>query len=192
MLHHKPVISSEFYVPHSAELVASSFPPVLVFGPQNVQDASPAPEYDPSPHATHSPLPLSPKPAPQSVVGKIQIIARSSIRAYSRRASAAVRSQSDIYRPQRSCKGYVFTGVCLSTGGVCLSACWDTPPEQTPPQSRPSQSRHPPGADTPPQEQTHHPRSRHSPGADTPRSRHPPGIQPLLRTVHILLECILV
>ena len=25
------------------------------------------------------------------------------------------------YRPQRSCEGYVFTGVCLSTGGgVCL------------------------------------------------------------------------
>ena len=23
-----------------------------------------------------------------------------------------------IYRPQRSCEGYVFTGVCLSTGGV--------------------------------------------------------------------------
>ena len=23
------------------------------------------------------------------------------------------------YRPQRSCEGYVFTGVCLSTGGVC-------------------------------------------------------------------------
>ena len=24
------------------------------------------------------------------------------------------------YRPQRSCEGYVFTFVCLSTGGVCL------------------------------------------------------------------------
>ena len=24
------------------------------------------------------------------------------------------------YRPQRSCEGYVFTGVCLSTGGGCL------------------------------------------------------------------------
>ena len=34
----------------------------------------------------------------------------------------------DIYRPQRSCEGYVFTGVCLSTrgGGVCLSEWWDT------------------------------------------------------------------
>ena len=27
------------------------------------------------------------------------------------------------YRPQRSCEGYVFTGVCLSTGGVCIPAC---------------------------------------------------------------------
>ena len=26
---------------------------------------------------------------------------------------------SDYYRPQRSCEGYVFTGLCLSTGG-CL------------------------------------------------------------------------
>ena len=60
-----------------------------------------------------------------------------------------------------------FTGVCLSTGGVCLSACWDTTPyqEQTPPQSR-----HP-------QEQTP-PRSRHPPGTDTPRSRHPPEQTP--------------
>ena len=33
-----------------------------------------------------------------------------------------------------ACEGYVFTGVCLSTGGVCLSAYWDTtPPEQTSP-----------------------------------------------------------
>ena len=80
------------------------------------------------------------------------------------------------YRLQRSCEDYVFTGVCLSTGGgVCLSACWDTtpqeqipqsrtPPEQTPPAQTPSRadtpqdppSRHPPAADTPP------------PGADTP------------------------
>ena len=38
------------------------------------------------------------------------------------------------YRPQRSCEGYVFTRVCHSVrGGVCLSAWWDTPQEQTPP-----------------------------------------------------------
>ena len=50
------------------------------------------------------------------------------------------------YRPQRSCEGYVFTGICLSTRGrgVCLSACWDT---------------------------TH----THTPGADPPREQTPPG-----------------
>ena len=82
-------------------------------------------------------------------------------------------------------------------GGVCLSACWDTTPQkqtppkkQTPPQEQtppraaeqtPPKSRHPPEADTPP-------KSRHPPKeADTP----PPEIRPLLRTVRILLECIL-
>ena len=57
------------------------------------------------------------------------------------------------YCPQRSCEGYVFTGVCLSMGG-CLPQCMVgyTPP---------------------------------------PGSRHPPR-WPLLRTVRILLECILV
>ena len=69
--------------------------------------------------------------------------------------------------------------------GVCLSACWDTPPEQTPPGADTPgadtpQSRHPPGADTPlgadtPQEQTP-PQSRHPPRADTPKEQtSPPG-----------------
>ena len=50
------------------------------------------------------------------------------------------------YRPQWSCgQGYVFTRVCDSvhSGGVCLSACWDTTPweqalsrEQAPPQEQ--------------------------------------------------------
>ena len=87
-------------------------------------------------------------------------------------------------------------------GGICLSACWDTPPEQTPPgadtpgadtpQSRPPQEQTPPSEQTPP-------RSRHPPRADTPQSRYPQGADipsqerwPLLRTVRILLECILV
>ena len=61
--------------------------------------------------------------------------------------------------------------------------------EQTPPGSRHPGSRHP-------WEQTP-PRSRHLPGADPPGSRHPreqtpPKRRPLLRTVRILLECILV
>ena len=48
----------------------------------------------------------------------------------------------------------------LFTGGVCLSACWDT----TPP-SRPPQTRH------------HHPRPDTPPGADTPLGADPPGEQ---------------
>ena len=151
------------------------------------------------------------------------------------------------YRPQRSCEGYVFTGVCLSTGG-CLPRCmlgYHQPPKsrhppkkQTPQRSRhPPRSRHPsqeadtpqeadtlprsrhpsqeadtlqeadipPRADTPKRQTPPHqeqtptrsrppPRSRHPARADTPpRSRHPlPEIRPLLRTVRILLECILV
>ena len=59
------------------------------------------------------------------------------------------------------CEGYVFTGVCLSTGwggGVCPIACWDTPPG--------TRGRHPPGpeADTP--------------WADTPLGQPPPGQTP--------------
>ena len=75
------------------------------------------------------------------------------------------------YRPQRCCEGYVFTPVCHSVHGGGLPQCMlgYHPPEQTPPQDQP-----PPG-------------SRQPPG-----SRHPPERRPLLRTVRILLECILV
>ena len=74
------------------------------------------------------------------------------------------------YRPQQSCEGYVFTGVCLSTGGV---------PDQVHPLgadhcpgSRPPWSRHPP-------DQVHPPRSRHPPDQVHPHPRtrytpHPP------------------
>ena len=88
-------------------------------------------------------------------------------------------------------QGNIFTGVCLSTGrgrGVCLSACWDIPPgadspprEQTPPDQTPS-----PGADAPPQTRP------------SPQTRHPPPPGSRLqhtvneRPVRILLECILV
>ena len=49
------------------------------------------------------------------------------------------------YRPQRSCEGYVFTPVFMSTvgGGVCLIACWDTPRGDTPRDQNPP----PPPAD---------------------------------------------
>ena len=78
------------------------------------------------------------------------------------------------------------------------------PLEQTPPRSR----RHPleqtpPGADIPPLEQTPPradtpgadtpPEKKTPPGADTPSEQNPtPPMRPLLRTVRILLECILV
>ena len=85
-----------------------------------------------------------------------------------------------IYRPQRSCEGYVFTPVCHSVhrGGVCLSACWDTTPSP--------RTRHPPRPGTPPPEQTP------PPGPGTPPGSRPASRRLLLRTVRILLECILV
>ena len=100
------------------------------------------------------------------------------------------------YRPQRSCEGYVFTLVCLSTRGVSASVHAGIP--------HPPRSRHPPRGRHPRREQTL-PQSRHPPGTDTPkeetpqRSR-PPGADiplppkrwPLLQTVCILLECIVV
>ena len=90
------------------------------------------------------------------------------------------------------------------------------PPDQTPPQSRPPReqihpprSRHPrdqtpptpeqtsPGSRHPPEQTppwSRHPLwSRHLPWSRPPQSRHPPPeIRSLLRTVRILLECILV
>ena len=79
------------------------------------------------------------------------------------------------------------------------------PQEQTPPGAEPP----PPGANNPPRADNPPPRSRQPPRADTPtpQSRHPreqmhpppreqtppsPERWPLLRTVHILLECTLV
>ena len=76
------------------------------------------------------------------------------------------------YRPQRSCEGYVFTPVCLSTGGdlpQCMLGYHPPPPRSS------------------------HPPSRHPPGAGTPeQAPPPPSRRLLLRTVRILLECILV
>ena len=48
------------------------------------------------------------------------------------------------YRSQRSCEGYVFTGVCLSTRGRCLPKCMLGYTPRT--KSRPpgTKSRHPP------------------------------------------------
>ena len=110
---------------------------------------------------------------------------------------------------------FLHLSVILFTGGVCLSACWDTPrsrypPEQTPPQEqRPprADTPHPPGVDTPQEqttrEQTPTTREQIPPRADPPGSRHPPWKQTpppgsrlqhtvYERPVRILLECILV
>ena len=70
--------------------------------------------------------------------------------------------------PQRSCEGYVFTPVLSVHGGsASVLAGIPPPPEQTPPRPLP-RDQGPPG------------------------SRHPPSRRLLLRTVRILLECILV
>ena len=48
------------------------------------------------------------------------------------------------------CKGYVFTGVCLSTGGgVCSIACWDTHPLAGTPPCRYTPCRYTPSRYTP-------------------------------------------
>ena len=105
---------------------------------------------------------------------------------------------TDNYRPQRNCKGYVFTGICLSTWGVSAQCMLeyhapraDTPPaqrppeqahplEQTPPEQTPPGSRHPPeqtppGADTLPGPDT--PRAD-TPWTTTPWTTAPPGPDP--------------
>ena len=75
---------------------------------------------------------------------------------------------------------FLLVSVILSTGGFCLSACWDTTPAppgaDLTPRSRPPWSRHPF-----PREQTHTP-----PGGG--RLQHTVNERP----VRILLECILV
>ena len=68
---------------------------------------------------------------------------------------------------------------CLCPQGGCVHPWADTPPGQPPPVQIPS------WADTP--------LGRYPPGRHpTPLGRHPPYRRPLQRTVHILLECILV
>ena len=76
------------------------------------------------------------------------------------------------YRPQRSCEGYVFTGVCLSTRGVGVSASVHAG-IPLPKSRHPQEADTPPRADTP-QKQTPPPRAD-TPQKQTPtKSRHPP------------------
>ena len=80
------------------------------------------------------------------------------------------------YRPQRRCGMVIFSQACVKNsvhrvGGVCLSACSDTP----------LLGRQPPW--------THRPLDRHPPPGQTAP---PPSSWLLQQTVRILLECILV
>ena len=121
------------------------------------------------------------------------------------------------YRPQRSWAKVIFSQACVKNsvhrGGVCLSACWDTPPPQdqadppqdqadTPGSRRPPQTSqadpHQDQADTSPgpARQTPSPGPGKPPPPDQP-GRHPPPASRLQHTVNerpvrILLECILV
>ena len=81
---------------------------------------------------------------------------------------------SSYYRPQRSWGKVTFlhVSVILFSGGLCLSACCDTPP---------TGSRHPP-EQTPPREQTPPPEQWQCMLGDTGNKR----------VVRILLECILI
>ena len=78
---------------------------------------------------------------------------------------------------------FLLVSVILLTGGVCLSACWDTTP---PCKQTPLPNEAPPKREAHPWKQIP-PRRRHPPPleADPPRSRPP-------RDTVILLECILV
>ena len=118
------------------------------------------------------------------------------------------------YRPQRSCEGYVFTLVCqsfCSQGGVpAPGGTYPHPPGRYPPPAGTPPGRYTPWAGTPPAPRRYtpwqvHPLGRYTPPAGTPPGRytpragtpHPPGRYTpgrrlLLRTVRILLECILV
>ena len=83
-------------------------------------------------------------------------------------------------------QGNIFTGACLSTGGVCLSACWDIPPGPDPPGRHPTPQDQTPWEQTPthPLEQT--PPQTRPPGADTlphpSRPDPPPEQTPHLQT----------
>ena len=93
------------------------------------------------------------------------------------------------YRPQRSCEGYVFTGMCLSTGGgvpdqVHPPGPGTTPPDHvlsprtryTPPEPGTHPGKYNRTDQVHPWDQVHPPRTRYTPWAGTPpRPGTPPG-----------------
>ena len=124
----------------------------------------------------------------------------------------------DFYRPQRSCgQGNVFTGVCLSTGGVSASvhAGMPYPPDGEPPPldgepPPPPGMENPPPDGEPPLDGEPPPPGMENPAPDgeppppwdgdqppPPGMENPPLVSRLQQTVYerpvrILLECILV
>ena len=98
-------------------------------------------------------------------------------------------TEHHIYRLQRSWAKVIFSQVCVKNSvhrgeGVCLSACWDTPPWTRHTTSPPwDQAHHPPGPGTPP-ETRHTPRDQAHPRGS--RLQHTVNERP----VRILLECI--
>ena len=103
--------------------------------------------------------------------------------------------QVNIYRPQRSCEGYVFTPVCQSfcSQGRSASVHVGIPPgTRHSSGSKPPRDRH-----TPPPPRAGTPQSRHPPGSDTPRAdtpqqtatvadgTHPTGIHSSDSCVHV-------
>ena len=93
------------------------------------------------------------------------------------------------YRPQRSWAKVIFSQACVKNSvhrggglvGVCLSACWDTPPDQAPPRDQadpPLDGGTPPGWRTPPGTRQTPPDAgwRNPPGTrQTPLDGGPPG-----------------
>ena len=90
-----------------------------------------------------------------------------------------------IYRPQRSCEGYLFTPVCqsfCSQGGLaqCMLGCQTPSPDEAPPRPGTPPVQAPPRAGTPSPLEQAPPRSRH-PLEQAPHSswsRHPPEQAP--------------
>ena len=94
------------------------------------------------------------------------------------------------YRPQRSCEGYVFTSVCLSTGGEYLTRYTPLGPGTPPDQVHPPRTRYtpqpgtPPGPGPPPGPGTN-PQTRYAPQTRcTPPTRNTPQTRYPLDQVH--------
>ena len=99
-----------------------------------------------------------------------------------KRSVKCFRAPKNYYRPQRSCEGYVFTPVCLSTGGGGLPQCmlgYQPPGPDTPLGPDPPGTRHPPQDQATPPGTRHPPKTRYLPhqaplGPGSPQDQAPP------------------